>query len=205
VTARSADGPRLFAVDLSNPLVKPVDDPWPAAALSGTDTRSVDFESAAVTAVGDPNDYVDRAGFWYGAIGVAAVWYGGAYAVGDRLARDARRRGLGDLADAHLGAVSAALSSASSVLRQAAWSIDHGDAEKPPFGEILARAARASVEASAAAVISHVGRALGPAPLALDGTHARRVQDLELYLRQSHAEADLAELGRRVKDAGLPR
>jgi hypothetical protein len=40
-----------------------------------------------------------------------------------------------------------------------------------------------------------VGHALGPAPLAFDEDHARRVADLELYLRQHHAERDLARLG----------
>ncbi len=40
----------------------------------------------------------------------------------------------------------------------------------------------------------------GPAPLALDGPHARRVADLTMYVRQSHAEADLAALGRLAAD-----
>ena len=40
--------------------------------------------------------------------------------------------------------------------------------------------------------------ALGPAPLALDPVHAARVADLTLYLRQHHAERDLAALGRLV-------
>jgi hypothetical protein len=44
-------------------------------------------------------------------------------------------------------------------------------------------------------IIRQVGHALGPAPLAFDEEHARRVADLELYVRQYHAEADLARLG----------
>jgi hypothetical protein len=40
-----------------------------------------------------------------------------------------------------------------------------------------------------------VGRALGPAPLATDREHAQRVADLTVYLRQHHAERDLARLG----------
>src|SRR4249919_1622082 len=39
---------------------------------------------------------------------------------------------------------------------------------------------------------------LGPAPLAFDETHARRVADLEIYVRQHHAERDLADLGNRL-------
>nr|MDQ2706198.1 acyl-CoA dehydrogenase [Actinomycetota bacterium] len=33
-----------------------------------------------------------------------------------------------------------------------------------------------------------------PAPLATDAAHSRRVTDLGVYLRQSHAERDLAAL-----------
>jgi hypothetical protein len=44
--------------------------------------------------------------------------------------------------------------------------------------------------------IVRTGRALGPGPLVLDAEHARRVADLAIYIRQSHAERDLAALGR---------
>ena len=44
--------------------------------------------------------------------------------------------------------------------------------------------------------ITRTGRALGPGPLCQDGRHAQRVADLSIYIRQSHAERDLAELGR---------
>jgi hypothetical protein len=49
-------------------------------------------------------------------------------------------------------------------------------------------------------VLSLVGHTLGPAPLAFDETHARRVADLEIYVRQHHAERDLADLGNRLID-----
>ena len=42
--------------------------------------------------------------------------------------------------------------------------------------------------------------ALGPAPLAFDPDHARRVADLQLYVRQHHAERDEAALGAQVRD-----
>jgi hypothetical protein len=47
-------------------------------------------------------------------------------------------------------------------------------------------------------VIVRVGHCLGPAPLAQDERHARRVADLQLYVRQHHAERDEATLGRQV-------
>jgi hypothetical protein len=54
---------------------------------------------------------------------------------------------------------------------------------------------RALIERTASEVIDRVGRALGAAPLATDADHARNVADLLVYIRQSHAERDLATLG----------
>ena len=54
---------------------------------------------------------------------------------------------------------------------------------------------RALVETVAAEVMDRVGRALGAGPLVHDAAHWRRVADLTVYLRQHHAERDLAALG----------
>jgi hypothetical protein len=47
-------------------------------------------------------------------------------------------------------------------------------------------------------VLQRVSRALGPAPLTGEEDHARRVADLTVYVRQHHAERDLAAAGERV-------
>jgi hypothetical protein len=47
-----------------------------------------------------------------------------------------------------------------------------------------------------------VGRALGAGPLGHNEAHSRRVADLTVYLRQHHAERDLAALGALVADSG---
>jgi hypothetical protein len=44
-------------------------------------------------------------------------------------------------------------------------------------------------------MVTRTARATGPAPLALDADHAHRVADLSIYIRQEHAERDLAALG----------
>jgi hypothetical protein len=49
-------------------------------------------------------------------------------------------------------------------------------------------------------VLERVGHALGPAPMALEEEHAGRVADLQLYVRQEHAERDAAQLGRHLLD-----
>jgi hypothetical protein len=202
ITAHAEDGPRLFAVDLHAPGVKPVDDPWPVAALRGSDTRSVDLSSAAALPVGSSGQYVDRPGFWHGSVGVAAVWYGGAVAVARALQRANEKRPLDDLGLMHLGGVDAALAGARAALDAAAAACDADPRDNTGRTAAVARRTRAVVEAAATETIDRVGRALGAAPLALDGDHARRVADLTLYLRQSHADRDLAALGRLVADHG---
>jgi hypothetical protein len=73
-------------------------------------------------------------------------------------------------------------------------------------GEDLSLARLAEGHADALAICSEVmqrvGRALGAGPLCHDQAHTRRVADLTVYLRQHHAERNLAELGALVADSG---
>lgn len=198
VTAAAPDGIRLFAADLAQSGVQPLDGTWPAVGMAASDSRTVRFTGAAARPIGDPGRYVGRPGFWHGGIGVAACWYGGAAGIADTLLEAARTRDIGPHARAHLGAADVALSSARAVLLDAAARIDadpRGDAE------LLAFRVRATVEAAATTVIGHVGRALGAAPLSHDAAHAARVADLTVYLRQSHAEKDLDHLGTLLEKA----
>jgi alkylation response protein AidB-like acyl-CoA dehydrogenase len=202
LTAHAPDGNRLFAVDLTSERVQPAEATWQALALTGCDTRTVNFDDAAAIAVGGPAAYLERPGFWHGAAGVAAVWYGGAVAVARALLAAAGRRTPDDLGLAHLGAIDVALAAAAASLRSAATAFDSDPGDRGGRAAVIAREARGVVEATATEVVERVGRALGATPLATDHAHARRVADLALYVRQSHAERDLADLGRRLLDAG---
>lgn len=51
-------------------------------------------------------------------------------------------------------------------------------------------------------MLARVGRALGTGPLGHDKAHSRAVADLTVYLRQHHAEKDLARLGELVAQQG---
>jgi hypothetical protein len=64
--------------------------------------------------------------------------------------------------------------------------------------ELIARRTRAVVETAVDETLNRTARALGPAPLCEDAEHARRVADLTVYVRQSHAERDLEQLGLRA-------
>ncbi|MEJ7765228.1 MAG: hypothetical protein WKF86_07010 [Acidimicrobiales bacterium] len=62
----------------------------------------------------------------------------------------------------------------------------------------LAYVTRHVADLTASAVIEHTTRALGPGPMTQDWAVSKRLADLALYVRQSHAERDLATLGRLV-------
>lgn len=194
VTARTDDGYRLFAVDMAADSAVPVDGSWPAEGMRGSDSRSVRFSDHPAEPVGDPQEYLERPGFWHGAVGVAAVWLGGAVGVAGALSRAHDRRPLNAHALAHAGAVDADLAAAQALLSQAAATFDADLKDDSGRARLLAGRTRAVVERCATDVMTRVGRALGAAPLALDAEHAKRVGDLALYLRQSHAERDLEEL-----------
>lgn len=199
VTARRDDGtPGLFAVTATDPTVKALPSTWWNAGMAGSDTRPVQFTNAQAVAVGDPGAYVNRPGFWHGTIGVAACWLGGARRVADPLYRCAASQSADAYSLAHLGAVDAALAASDAILAAAASQIDEDPFDRAGTAQLLARRVRTVVEHAVDEAITRTGRALGPGPLCQDGRHAQRVADLSIYIRQSHAERDLAELGRLV-------
>lgn len=186
----------LFALTVTDPGIKPLPSTWWNAGMAGSDTRPVQFTNALSVLVGDPGDYTSRPGFWHGAVGVAACWLGGARRVADPLYRCAGSESADAYALAHLGAVDAALTAGEAMLARAAEQIDADPFDRTGTAQLLARRVRAVVENAVDEAITRTGRALGPGPLTEDGRHAQRVADLSIYIRQSHAERDLAELGR---------
>jgi alkylation response protein AidB-like acyl-CoA dehydrogenase len=197
VTARVDDGRcGLFAVTIVDPAVKALPTTWWNAGMAGSDTRPVQFNNAHAVAVGEPGDYLNRPGFWHGAIGVAACWLGGARRVAEPLYRCAGSESADAYSVAHLGAVDAAIAAGDAMLTTTAAQIDSDPFDRARTAQLLARRTRAIVEHAADEAITRTGRALGPGPLCQDGRHAQRVADLTIYIRQSHAERDLAALGR---------
>lgn len=194
VTARTGEDRGLFAVDLHDPSVRADDAAgWVARGLVEVPSGPVHFDATPARALGPPGWYLSRPGFAWGGIGVAACWLGGARALAATLRRAAAERG-GELRALHVGTVDVALHAATTAMRDAACRIDTG-AATGQAGELLALRVRAVVAHAAELTIAQVGHALGPAPLTFDAEHARRVADLEIYLRQHHGERDLAALG----------
>jgi len=201
ITARGRGGERrLFAVRLTDGTAAPELDAWHARGLTEIPSGPVRFSGARAREVGAPGWYLSRPGFAWGGIGVAACWLGGARGVAAALARAAARREDPHLL-AHLGAVDTALSAGRRALSEASALIDAGEAEGAR-GALLAKRVRGTVAGAVEEILLRAGRALGPAPLALDAEHAKRVADLALYVRQHHAERDDAALGRAVLAGG---
>ena len=191
---------RLYAVPLSpanGVTVHP--STWFARGLAAVPSGPVTFDGAEAVPVGPTGWYLTRPGFVWGAMGVAAIWYGGAVGVARRLGGNGREPD--QIALMHVGAVDASLWGARCALVDAAARVDSGRAAGDE-GAILALRVRHVVARAAESVIERVGHATGPAPLALEDDHAGRVADLQLYLRQEHAERDEAALGRHLLPGG---
>ncbi|MGW8491320.1 acyl-CoA dehydrogenase [Streptomyces sp. NPDC055886] len=194
VTARVGESRRLFAVEVDAERCRPAEDSWQAVGMAGSDTPDVRFTNVPATAVGEPEAYVRRPGFWHGGIGVAACWLGGAVAA-SRVLRNAAAGRAEPHTDAHLGAVDVQLHAAAALLEQAAAEIDADPRDEGGGAQLRAMRVRAFVESVCRTVLDHVGRATGAGPLCHDPAHARTVADLTVYVRQHHAERELAGLG----------
>ncbi|WP_411080253.1 acyl-CoA dehydrogenase [Streptomyces sp. cmx-18-6] len=210
VTATARDGRRLFAVRTGvpgagsgtesgapGPGCRPVAGTWQAIGMAGSDSPDVRFTDVPATEVGGVEAYLRRPGFHHGGVGVAACWYGGAQAVARVLFTRAEQR-ADPFTDAHAGAVDLRLYTAGAVLRRAAEEIDLDPLDKAGTAALRALRARALVAQVCAEVLDHVGRATGAGPLCHDERHARAAADLTVYVRQHHAERDLAALGEMV-------
>ena len=191
ITARTGELRQLFAVSVAD--LTPVAGTWAAVGMAASQAVTVRLDQVRATPVGAPGAYLSRPGFWHGGAGVAACWYGGALGLARSLLAAARTGPVDAHALAHLGAVDALVTGMVAHLTLAAAEIDADPAG--PGGQLRAQRVRAHVEAGATEVLSRVGRALGAAPLCRDAAHAQRAADLPVYLRQSHAERDLAGLG----------
>nr|WP_246257849.1 acyl-CoA dehydrogenase family protein [Pararobbsia alpina] len=192
VTCRDrAARPQLVAVALDQPGVRMSTRNWHAVGMASTASAEVHFERVRGHLVGTPGAYVSRPGFWHGGAGIAACWFGAARMLARHLQAAAKEKRDGHRA-AHLGAVDVALDGAAAVLRETAAWID-----RTPRADPIRHALRARlhVEQATSTILDHACRALGAGPLCRNEAFAHCVANLPVFLRQSHAERDLAALG----------
>ena len=170
---------------------------WNTTAFEETRTAKATFDGARVSKsdiVGDAGWYLARPGFWHGACGPAACWAGGAAGLLD-YAMSQTRADAHTLA--HLGAMHASVWTLRSCLEVAGREID-AEPANAASACIRALTVRHVVENACTETLRRLLRAYGPHPLVVDAAVSRRYQELDLYLRQSHAERDLESLGRRI-------
>jgi alkylation response protein AidB-like acyl-CoA dehydrogenase len=188
----SDDRDWVAALPLRQPGVTVTARGWEAVGMAATQSVEIDVQNAHAILVGPSGGYLRRPGFWHGGAGIAACWYGAAAALAVRL-RDAARRRDDPHLHAHLGAADAALSAARALLREAAHAID---AAPQADAMALALRVRAAVESAVESTLRACARGLGAGPLCRDRWFARMAADLPVFVRQSHAEHDLAALAK---------
>ncbi len=211
VTARVGSAPDaargLFAVALRQFGVHAHPESWVARGFPSIPSGPTDFDRVRAVPVGPTEWYLERSGFEWGGIGVAACWFGGAVGIARRVVSAAEKRG-DDIGRLHAGRVAASVTAGAAVLSAAARAIDNDAAatgsRRVPDAPVLtsddrallAQLTRSVVRRECEAILAEAASALGPAPLALDERYAARVADLELYLRQDHGARDEMRAGR---------
>ncbi|WP_229382147.1 acyl-CoA dehydrogenase [Microbacterium schleiferi] len=202
VTATLDDGRRrLFAVDLRADGVRPHAGPWAARGLAQVVSAPVDFDDAPGEPVGEAGWYLERPGFAWGGMSVAACWWGAATRIAQRLLAPAQSANADQLSLVHLGKVDTALWSARAVLAEAADLVDDGRSRR--VGErAVSERLRAVVADAATLTLAEAAAALGPGPLTRDEQFARNSADLHLYLQQHHGLRDVARIGREAARQG---
>jgi alkylation response protein AidB-like acyl-CoA dehydrogenase len=194
VTAHDGEHIVLLNVPLTVPGLTVDATQWVAPAFAGTNTAAVTFENVQLThadVIGPANWYLTRPGFWHGALGPAACWAGGAAGLVDA-ARAANKRD--PHARAQVGALEAADWGLRALLEHAAREIDSDPSDTSHTAQRRALMARHLIERLCTDVLDRFGRATGPQLLAFDAQVAQRHAELTLYIRQCHAERDLANI-----------
>ncbi len=198
VTAVTGEGYLLFDISVPDQVVSQVEGSWPAVGMARSDSRTVHFGGPIIpddAVVGGAEFYLERAGFWFGAVGVAACWFGGAVGLVNGLI-DWINPEPDDLQLADLGAMFSELESMRYTLKSVARAIDDDPSDLAGQAQVRALAARRIVHDGALRVLQGVASVGGARPLCHDATQSRRAADLFAYLSQHHGNTDAREIGR---------
>lgn len=195
MTYRDTDNcSQLVIVDMSQAGIDIDNQGWHAVGMQATDTASIRFDNTPVIAVGNPDDYLNRAGFWHGAAGVAACWYGASIAIAAYLLHSYQQKphvfkGM------YLGQVSSQLSLLPVYFRAVAEQIDTAPSDSHV---LMIRQLRQQVVQTAHNVMNLVGEALGSAPFCQSAHFARLMADLAVFIRQTHGAFDAQAIGEKL-------
>ena len=187
---------QLIIVDMRQSGIAIENSNWHAVGMQATDTATVEFNQVSAHNVGAANAYLERVGFWHGAAGIAACWYGAAAQLTSYLLI-AYQQKPNDYKAMYLGQIGTALA----VTRQYfCYVSDLIDTEPQRSHELVIRELRSQVEKVARLVMESVGQALGAAPFCSNAHFARLSADLTVFIRQSHGAFDLQKIGELSSD-----
>lgn len=145
--------------------------------------------------IGPDDFYLNRPGFLPGGIGVAAVWVGAAARIVD-LGSDSADPSPDQAGRIRRGRAMSELATAAMLVRYAARLLGERDpAAADGQGRRLVTEVRAGVGAALRRMLTAARDLAGPAGLAYRPLLAQAIDDLELYVRQQHADRDAEELG----------
>jgi alkylation response protein AidB-like acyl-CoA dehydrogenase len=199
VTARTESGQRqLFRVDLTQQTVRAEPSDWVSRGLADVESGPLRFDDATAVPVGEPGWYLSRPGFRWGAIDVAAAWWGGCLPLLTALLARARRESASPLLVSRVGKLYRMLDSTRLTLEHAARAIDtQGAGERPverrsdeDAAAVLAHSVRGAAADAVVETLSAARDLLGPAVFGFDESLARRAADLEMYVSQYHRGPD---------------
>ncbi|WP_127491038.1 acyl-CoA dehydrogenase family protein [Acinetobacter calcoaceticus] len=181
---------QLCIADLNHSSITTDLSHWHAVGMHATQTARVTFENTPVKPIGHPNSYLERPGFWHGAAGVAACWYGAAVRLASFL-QESCQANPNPFKKLYLGESARQLAITKQYFQYVAELIDH----QPLLShEREIRILRAQTEQCCQSVVEQVGKALGARPFCEEATFAQLVADLPVFIRQSHAAFDYEQI-----------
>lgn len=170
-----------------------------AMSVSRSFTLQLDAEPVPADAVvGGPGFYLERPAFLPGGVGVAAVWTGGAQAVLDVLVGWLSAGTLDQVQSLRIGGIALEVDTCCALLDRAAVALD-GPAELTPDETVaLCTFTRAGIGAAVRRALQTARDCAGPAGAAHVPQLSGVISDLDLYVRQQHADRDLFALARQA-------
>lgn len=203
VAATTNEGQRLFDISVAEQVAAVVPNSWPAVGMAASMSETLEFAGPPIPdefVVGPPEFYVNRSGFWFGAAGVAACWYGGSVGLVNGLT-DWIGPEPYDSVLMDLGASISGLEAMRHALKTAADEFDENLANDQQRARFRALVTRQVVYQSAETILERVASAGGARPLCHDEAQSRRAADLYVYLSQHHGNVDAVEIGRTFMQA----
>lgn len=193
VTYRDAeDAARLLMINLHQPGIEIDESQWHAIGMAHTATATVQLSNVPAVAIGEANAYLKRSGFWHGAAGVAACWYGATVGIAEYLLTASEQKPH-YYKSFYLGEISTQLFATRLSFEALAHCIDVNPQQSH---EYQVRILRAQVEQTARLVIDRVGQALGAAPFCQSKQFAQMLTDLPVFIRQTHGAFDWEQIGK---------